>query len=236
MPAAALLYRRQDVSPAKDTYCLMLERQTLYYQPSHPRTMASLRTLVEQSKVTIGLPDVKELDWDEETKVAAGVKVVADLDRDFVPAGGSVVRSDTGELVRDWVRGVQTIDTDRTQAAHGWIGGTKIELKHVSVDVITPKAAVAVSSLDANPVPQSKKLLITAIARVVASPGGRTPLLSEPVTGRLTIRAPEGLRLIPLVGDGSRLQPLAAPYAGGRYTVTLPGARGTHWFLLTDES
>jgi hypothetical protein len=131
---------------------------------------------------------------------------------------------------------VQTIDTDRTQAAHGWIGGTRIELEHVSVDVVTPKAVVAVSSLDSKPVPQSKRLLITAIARVVASPGGKMPLLSEPVSGRLAIRAPEGLRLIPLDGDGSRLEPLAAPYAGGRYTVTLPVARGTHWFLLTDES
>jgi hypothetical protein len=152
-----------------------------------------------------------------------------------VPAGQSVVRSDTAELARDWVQGVQTIDTDRTQAAHGWLGGTRIELRHLSLDVVTPKAVVAVSSLDANPVPQSRKLLITAIARVVASPKGRMPLLSEPVTGRLTIRASEGLRLIPLDGDGSRLQPLPAPYAGGQYTITLPAARGTHWFLLTDE-
>ncbi|NQT17847.1 MAG: glycosyl hydrolase family 5, partial [Planctomycetes bacterium] len=67
MPAAALLYRQRHVAEAQKTYCIMLDRQALYYEPSHPKTMASLRTLVEKSKVTIGLTDEKELDWDVQT-------------------------------------------------------------------------------------------------------------------------------------------------------------------------
>ncbi len=234
MPAAALLYRRGDVHPAEQTYCLKLSREKLYYEPSHPRNMAALRTLVEQSRVTIGLPDVKELDWDAEAKISRGVRVVTDVDRDFIPAGRDYVTSDTGQLTRDWVRGVQAIDTPGTQAIHGFIGGQTVRLQDVAFDVTTPKAAVALSSLDAKPIGQSRRILITAIARVVASPGGRTPLLSEPVRGRLTIEAPEGLKLVPLAGDGTQLEPVAVDYRGGRYDVRLPAARGTHWFLLTD--
>lgn len=235
MPAAAILYRQAHVAEAKNTYCLMLDRQNLYDRSSRPGNMASLRTLVEQSKVTIGLPDVGQLDWDSQTKVARGVKATAEIDKDFIPAGGDFVRSDTGELTRNWATGFQAIDTDRTQAVHGWIGGETIRLRHVGFDIATPKAAVAVSSLDSKPISESQRILITAIARVVASPGGTMPLLSEPVRGTLGIRAPEGLRLIPLAGDGTQLPPLPADYADGRYTVKLPAERGTHWFLLAGE-
>ena len=91
---------------------------------------------------------------------------------------------------------------------------------------------MAVSSVDDQPIAQSRQLLITAVARVVASPGGKMPLLSEPVRGKIAVRAPVGLALIPLAGDGSQLKPVAAPYADGRYTITFPADRGTHWFLL----
>ncbi|NQU24070.1 MAG: cellulase family glycosylhydrolase [Candidatus Nealsonbacteria bacterium] len=232
MPAAAILYRQAHVAPAKETYCLMFDRQKLYYEPSHPKNLAALRTLVEQSRVTIGLPDVKELDWDAAAAPPEGVKLVTELDKDFIPAGQDYVRSDTGELSRNWVQGAQAIDTPQTQAVHGWIGGKPIRLKNVTVDVATPKAAVAVTSLDAKPIAQSGRLLITAIARVVASPGGRMPLLSEPVEGELSIEAPPGMKLIPLDADGTQLDPLPAAYTAGRYSVGLPGAHGTHWFLL----
>jgi len=235
MPAAAVLFRRADVSEAKKTYAIALNRRTLYYRDSHPRNTAALRTLVEQCKVTIALPNVKELDWDAASRVPPGVETVIDLDKDFIPAGQDAVRSDTGELTRRWDPGYQTIDTARTQAAHGWIGGRQIKLASVTFNVATPKAAVAVTSLDAKPVAQSRRILITAIARVVASPGGRMPLLSEPVRGTLKITAPVGLALHPLGGDGKRLAPAPALRAGGAYTVTLPAGKGTHWFILEED-
>ncbi|MHC4403031.1 MAG: glycosyl hydrolase family 5 [Planctomycetota bacterium] len=233
MPAAALLFRQQHVAPAEKSYCIMLDRGTLYYRGSHPRNMASLRTLVEHGKVTIGLSDEKELDWDAATTVGPDVEVVDDVNRDFIPAGQDFVRSDRGQLTRHWTRGVQVIDTDRTQAVHGWVGGSRWELEDVTFELATPKAAVAVSSLDGASIARSRRLLITAVARVVASEGGRMPLRSEPVRGEVTIRAPDGLRLIPLDGDGSRLEPVATAYADGRYAVALPAKRGTHWLLLT---
>jgi len=235
MPAAALLYRQGHVSDAAKSYCIMLDKEKLYMESSHPKNMASLRTLVEQSKVTIGLPDTKELDWDEQTRISGGETVVTDSDKDFIPAGRDFVRSDTGELTRNWVEGYQIIDTDKTQAVHGWIGGRDLRLKQTGFNITTPKAAVAVSSLDGRAIGESRKVLISAVARAVPSDGGKMPMLSEPVEGLIRIAGPRGLKLIPLAGDGSRLRPREVKYADGRYAVELAAQSGTHWFMLTDK-
>jgi hypothetical protein len=234
MPAAALLYRQRHVAVAKRSYCIMLDREKLYLQDSHPRNMASLRTLVEQSRVAICLPDTPELNWDSRTAPSADVRVITDRGRDFIPPGQTFVRSDTGELTRDWVQGYQTIDTAGTQAVNGWVGGRTLRLKGAAFEIVTAKAAVAVSSLDDREIGKSRRLLVSAIARVVPSAGGRMPLLSEPVSGRILIDGPEGLKLVPLAPDGRELDRLMLEYSGGRYLVKLPAPRGTHWFLLTD--
>jgi hypothetical protein len=236
MPAAALLYRQGHVATAKNAYCIMLDKQKMYMESSHPKNMASLRTLVEQSKVTIGLPDTKELRWDRQTRITGPAKVITDTDRDYIPQGQSFVRSDTGELTRDWVKGYQIIDTDRTQAVQGWVGGESLKLKGVSFDIATPKAAVAVSSLDERAIGKSSRVLISAVARAIPSQGGRMPMLSEPVKGKITIAAPSGLKLIPLAGDGAELDEIELKYAAGKYTVELPAQSGTHWFILKKRS
>jgi hypothetical protein len=229
MPAAALLYRQGHVREAQRAYCVMLDRDALYFAGRDVKNTASLRTLVEQSRVSAGLPDVPELDWDRAMQVAAGVEVIKDLDRDFIAAGQDFVRSDTGELMRNWVRGYQVIDTARTQAAHGWIGGERIAMGDVELQIETPKAAVAVSSMD-GAIGQSGQILITAIARVQPSAGGRMPMLSEPVKGAIRIKAPVGLKVHALAPDGQ----VNAPYEDGRYTLVLPAAQGTHWWMLSD--
>ena len=161
--------------------------------------------------------------------------MVTDTDRDFIPAGRNFVRSDTGELTRNWLKGYQIIDTDRTQAVHGWVGGESLRLKQTSFEMTTPKAAVAVSSLDGEAIGKSQKILISAVARAVPSSGGRMPMLSEPVEGRIQIAGPRGLKLIPLTGDASRLRALKAEYDDGKYSVELPAQSGTHWFLLAAD-
>ena len=236
MPAAALLYRQGHVHQANESYCIMLDKQKLYMQDSHPRNMAALRTLVERSKVAIGLPDTRELDWDKQSKPDPGVKIVTDLNKDFIAEDQNEVRSDTGQLARNWAKGYQTIDTDKTKAVHGWIGGEKFELKGATFEIQTPKAAVAVSSADDKAIGASRKIMITAIARVVGTNGSRMPLLSEPVKGTVHIKGPVGLKLVPLGGDGSRLEPIEASYLNGIYTVKLPAPRGTHWFMLTNSN
>ncbi|MBI5723456.1 MAG: cellulase family glycosylhydrolase [Planctomycetes bacterium] len=233
MPAAALAFRAGQISPAKEAYCLQLSREDCYMKGLG--VVAAIRTLTERSKLTIGLPDMKELPWTKAPKPDAGYKVITDINQDFIPPGQDFVASDTGELTRNWIKGIQTIDAAKCQAAQGWIGGEAIATKNVSfkIEKETPKAAVAVNSMDNKPIGESSKILITAIARVVTSEGGKMPLLSEPVKGSLTIKsANAGLKLVPLGGDGAELEAVPAEYKDGAYTVKLPAERGTHWFLL----
>ncbi|MBV9865333.1 MAG: hypothetical protein JO316_08290 [Abitibacteriaceae bacterium] len=231
-PAAAIAFRQGHISPARNTYCLQLSRDQLYNSNLDPNRSAAIRTLVEQSRLTVGMPAIKELPWNKVTQPAPGVRIITDPQQDFIPANQSFVQSDTGELRRDWEQGIQTINTPKTQCASGWIGGQAQSLKDVTFNITTPKATVAVTSLDNAPIAQSHRILITAIARVVASPGEKMPYLSEPVNGTITVHARPNLKLIPLAADGTALDSIPLPATNSTYTISLPAVRGTHWFIL----
>jgi len=231
MPAAALAYRQGHISPARESYCLM-PGPALFSRRLNPESSATIRTLMEQSKLTIGLPTVKELPWLKASQPKAET-VITDPDRDFIPKGQSFVRSDTGEITRDWELGIQTIDTPRTQAVSGWIGGKTLKTRDATFQFRTKKAVVALTSIDNQPLSGSGFILITAMARAVASPGGRTPMLSEPVVGTISLRAStHGLRLLALGGDGHVTGRSSPARSEGTLTILIPAGGGTHWFVL----
>jgi hypothetical protein len=235
MPAAAVAFRQGHVRPAQKTFYLKLDRSQFYDQAVNPDTSATIRTLVERSRLFVGLPAVKELPWSQPTTAPAGAEVVTEVDRDFITPGASSVQSDTGELTRDWERGIHTINTPKTQAAAGWIGGQSLTLKNVAIQAQTHKAVIAVTSLDDRPIPESRRLLVTALARAVASPGGKLPFLSEPVNATISIQSSAGsLTLLPLGARATGQRKFSLKSDRGTFRLTLPGAYGTHWFLLTD--
>ncbi len=229
MPAAALAYREGHIAPANTSYCLDLDRSEAYFQEVTPTTSRAIRTLMEQSQFSVCLPDISELDWDSASDPAADVIRVTDKGRDFIPSGQNYVESDTGELLRDWQAGFQTINTQKTQAASGWIGGRQLDLLDVSFEISTPKATVSLSSLDGYPLDQSRNILISALAQA-ASPDGDLPILAEPVVGTIRLAADPGLKLFPIASDGSEGAPIQPAYDGGVYTLDLTGA--THWYSL----
>jgi hypothetical protein len=255
MPAAAVMFRQRHVRQATTTYRFEPTREALYDRPLSPRTSATLRTLVEQSRLLVKLPDIPELAWDE----ARGPEldpaiVVTEVDRDFIPPGEGKVRSDTAELERDWVAGVQTIDTPMSQAAAGWIGNRSISLRDVEIRIETPKATVAFTSLDGRPIASSTSILLTVVGQVVAGPGDKLPLLAEPVRGSFSLRSarpamsmtalsptanpkPPGFgpaaHRAPssLVSGGlARVSPLR--HEGDHFVFQLPRGIATHWFLI----
>ncbi|MEZ5965272.1 MAG: cellulase family glycosylhydrolase [Planctomycetota bacterium] len=232
MPAAAVMYRRQHMQPAKKRYCLQLDEEQLYGRPLTPASTASLRTLLERSQVTIGLPDVKALAWDGVPEVADDVEIVRQLDKDFIGADATEVVADTGELRRDFRRGRQVIDTTRTQAVNGWVGGDTIATADASFEIVTPKAFVALTSLDDQPLSTSKRILVTAIGRAEAAEN-RTPFRSEPVLGKVTLATKySSMALVPLLGTGARGRSKSLSGRQGKVTLTLAANLGTHWFSL----
>ncbi|HEY2900307.1 MAG TPA: glycosyl hydrolase family 5 [Polyangia bacterium] len=244
MPAAAVMYRQRHVREAIKTYRLELDRQQLFFQSTGPRSSAAIRTLAEQSRLTVGLPDWPVAGGSQPT---ADATVVHDPTQDFLAADATSVTSDTGELRRDWAQGTQTIDTTRTQAAAGWIGGSTINLHDVRFQIRTPKATVAVTSLDGKPISQSRRMLVTVVGQVVASPGDKMPLLAQPIAGTITLRTARPLRATAL---SPRAWPIernehGSPSAGAwqkplprhdsESTFEIPSELVTHWFLLTPQ-
>lgn len=230
-PAAAVAFREGHIRQAEKTYFLKLSREQVYYGGLNASNSATARTLIEQSRFTIGLPDIQELDWDEETRPDASVIVLTDPNRDFIPPGENAVDSDTGELHHDWGKGIYLIDTPKTQAASGWIGGETFSLGDLTVSVSNPMALVVATSLDGAPIRESRKILITALAQVVQT-RDRRGYDSEPVEGTLKLRAPEGAKVYPLAPDGAYGDPLPATFADGLYDIRLSVSAGSHWFLV----
>jgi hypothetical protein len=245
MPAAAIAFRRGHISGARTTYCLKLSPSQLLETMLTPENSATIRTLVEQSRLSIGMPSVKELPWLKPSEPSGDVTVINDPDHDYIPAGQTAVRSDTGELARDWTEGIQTIDTPRTQAVSGWIGGKTLSLKDATFRFRTKKAVVALSSIDDQPLALSRFILVTAVGQARPSPAtdmGRRlpdrppehlPFLSEPVIGTVTLKTKTGgLELLSLGADGKVVSRSAPLVDKGTISIQLPSSRGTHWYVL----
>ncbi len=233
MPAAALLFRRGDVSRAKKTARVRAGRNDLYDKARTPRNSAALRTLPELHRMVLSLADIPELSWDTPPPREKGPSFdVKNLDRDFLAEKSSKVVSDTGEVVRDWAAGIQTIDTARTQAVQGEIGGKAIRLEDATFKIGTSLCAVSLSSLDGKPLSTSGKILVTAVGRAYPSPGNRLPFLSEPVEGAVELANGRDLVLYPLAPDGKKGKGLLLSRRKLSLVIPLEKAHRTHWYLL----
>ena len=237
MPAAALLYRQNHVAPANKSYALKLNRENFFFNRQDPTTSKTIRTILETSRLTIDMPDTPELPWlntnntDEENSI-----VIHDTNIDFIPSGQSFVESDTGELKRNWEKGIHTINTEKSQISAGWIGGETVELKDVTFKIETGNAVVAVQSLDNKAIRESNKIFITVMARSKPENNNQLPFLSEPVTGQLEIYAPGGLKLYPINSYGKQINtPIALNEIQGKYQVNLSPDLKYHWFVLQSE-
>lgn len=246
LPAAALLYRRGDVKEANDVYAFAPSKEQLFGQSISPQNSVALRTAAEKGKLVVAMPKTGELPWLEQSPIPAGAKVITDAKQSLIASDAAGGVSDTGELRRNWDDGVYTIDTPRSQAAMGWIGGRKIGLADVDFAITTRNATVAVQSLDRNPIGKSGAILISLGARSVPKTADRLPFSSEPVVGRIEIRAPRGLRLYKENRSGKETSPyrysknrpaqgveeVPVPYKDGRYAVVLDRSLGTYWLVL----
>jgi len=232
MPAAALLYRQNHVGPARNHYELQLDRDNFFTVRHDPTTSKTIRTLLETSQFAIRIPDTTELTWLKNgLQPDKKVTVIKDMDKDFIPAGQSHVTSDTGELKRDWEKGIQTVNTDKSQIAAGNLGGESIKLSNATFAIRTKKAVVAIQSLDNNPIRKSARIFITLMARSQPDTLNRNVFLSEPVTGMISFTAPKGLKVHPVNRFGTLDKPMAVKFETGRYAIDF-NSTATHWFIM----
>jgi hypothetical protein len=246
MAAGALIYRRADVRPAEKLAILAIEGDEMYamhwqnggeqaYQHS-PQFQAMLET--HRVRVVYGATP------------AAGAK--ADLMMNVAAAfaykhPGTELRSDTGELWRNWQTAVGTVDTPRTQAAYGKLGAlaAPLQTRGASFQISTPYAMVSLSSLSEQPIASSRQLLLTACARAENTgqatdkqltrliERGTAPIVVEPVVGTITFAtSAPALRAYPIRADGQRGPATLLTIAAGQATLSLTAAGQTLFYEI----
>lgn len=240
-PAAALIYRRGDVRAAEKTFIIRPTVDQVWGEARNAENARAIRTLAEQSHIVLRMPDHPKLKWDTPPPprgTPPGATLVTNLDQSFVTPDATKVVSDTGEIERDWTTGIQTIDTPRTAAAVGWIGGRRIELADVWFEIESPKAAVVLTALDDRPLRESQKILVTAVGRAVPDPARPGGYRAETIRGRFGIRHDGELGQIVL---SARSRATDAPAGrtstpgtreGQSQVFALPHRLGTHWSML----
>jgi len=234
IPAASIMIRDGHVRAGTSLHAIRLDEQTLYGRRVSSKTSRSLRTLVERSRMAVLLPG---------NEAPAGATIVEDLDRDFIPGSDSVVESDTGELRRDWKKGLLTIDTPKTQAVIGSLDERSIPLGNVTVSSSTARATIAFTAMDQKPLKSSERILVTTVARARA-PNDKHPFHAEPVVAEFSIASVHALRMRALDPSGGTLKvfkPSSVERQQGSsgdekpaklQTFTIDGKLSTHWYVL----
>lgn len=160
---------------------------------------------------------------------------------DAVPTNNIV--ADTGELT--WRKGFVTVDTPRSQALVGRIGGSTRNLR---AEMQTPFCAITLNSLDGKPVSSATRLLLTAGTRCATTgmvwdekhttleKWGTAPVRIEPVAGKLVLTGLENVRAAtaqPLDGAGLPLgQPITLSHISDGWVLAF-GQPATTWYVIT---
>lgn len=231
LSAAALMYRRGDVRPASTTYVYDPGAEAFFGQATSAGNAPALRTAAEKGRLLIAIPATPQLPWLERRAPPAGATVIKDPSRSLLPEGAQEVTSDTGELTHNWAAGTYSINTARTQALLGWIGGKQLDLPALHLNLQTRHASIALQSLDDAPLGPSTHVLISIGTRSLPQQGNKTPFLVEPLTGSIEVVAPAGLKAW-RNGPFNRWIELPAQYKDGRYVMALDGKLPVQWIAL----
>ncbi|HEY3415573.1 MAG TPA: hypothetical protein VGM23_01700, partial [Armatimonadota bacterium] len=144
-------------------------------------------------------------------------------------------QSETDELSVDSPADTLTVDTPRTAGGYAHTGG-RIETRAASIFIRQTDATVWVSSLDGQPLPQSRRLLITHLtdlqnsgsrfgdhARQVLLAAGALPhlVLAGQATITLHLNTPGKAKVWGLTMDGRRLAPVDARVEKGTLVIPL---------------
>ena len=237
LPAAALMYRQRHVREASTTYYLDAGKR-MFDEAISPITSAAIRTASEKGKLVIGMPATPSLPWLKPTRSPENSILLKNYRQLLIEQDANSIKSDTGELYRNWKDGLYTIDTPESQAVMGWLGGKSLELSNTRYRIKTVNATIVVQSLDNKSISESKKILVSLGSNSVPYKdlNGRSklPFYTQPVTGHIWIEAREGLRVYAISNLGTKDE-LPGNYKEGRYEIDLELARGSHWLILDNS-
>ena len=221
IPASAVLFHRKDVR----------EADTGYFDVVIPEQLLDpLREVERHPEVAlVGKYGLAFLDL--EVPAANDVRLL----RQALREGVTVRESATGELAWDAGRGLVTIDTPRTQGVVGFAGHARVDTRAATFELETPFAVVLLSSLDGEPLAESKRVLVSTSADArwtgveVSENGdevlstGRWPFLMQPVEGRVMLKGTGPAVVHRLATNGERLGELEVEITSEGLVLPLSG-------------
>jgi len=155
-----------------------------------------------------------------------------------------------GPVRWDWSNPKQatfTVNAPATRAAVGFIGGRKVVLGDVSIEMAATErnwASIALAALDAKPIAESSRVLLVAAGGVentdmgwndkrttVGRNWGKAPIIAEGIPATVTL--PGRVKVSALDPSGTRkAQVPAAPAADGRIVIKIGPEHATLWYLI----
>jgi hypothetical protein len=181
-PAASLLFHRKDVKEAAAEAFAKVDPTGVFdpdFRVSVPRQ----------------LPLIAKTGLD-----FTGGLVESELEKLRAPhVHQGLVTSPGGELKHDATRGLFEVNTPRSQGFVGFAGTAPLTFSNFSAEIKNPFALVMASSIGDEPIAAAKRVLISALGNAVNSgmslgpsrnklhDPGKSPILVEPIVGRVTL-------------------------------------------------
>lgn len=276
MPNAAIMYHRRDIAPGKNLVQYVPAKDDIYLANGDPRNGAfplNYVPYVSRYEIAFGRPDGRaqavigasekaSFNFSRTMNKKPGIELAKEIDDYLKKQGllaadrgiqGDSLVSDTGEVIRNFGKGLLIVDTPRTQ---GFTGFPKDELKFRDITVTsrTPFTTILVSSLDGAGLDTAKKMLLTVIARAendkdkmqyasfAKAPNGMTRgerlTVAHPQPGLGTVRVePTDATVRFKTGGTLTVTPLAPDMSALSVPVQVPAAvetamASTVWYLV----
>ena len=239
--ASSIMYRRGDVSEAKEVQYVRLADENIY-DPKHgfechntPNVRAMANCEMHKVRFTF------EGDKDFENAISPDDEGAALLNRD-------TVTSDTGELYRNWAAGYGLIDTKKTKSIFGnFKKGQKIQLRDgVEFEMSEEFATVTLTSLSGEDLNDARLILITAVGRADNTDAqynedhtqrislGHGPVLIEPIEAVINIRSSvENMRCWSIDPDGAYTGMVPSSMENGVRQIKIGEVYPSIYYLLS---
>ena len=253
---AALMMRRRDVQEAKQWVSIKFPHhakpQSIVYPKDIPASMAGT---IYQHKVSARLEGMEsfadyEIPYDmpagSRTEQTDAGEITIVKDETYVQPKRLV--SDTGELVRDLEHSLGTVNSPRTKAAYGFLGGHELELDGVTIQAETDFAVIALSSLSDESISTTENILLTAVGRVQNTDyadellpdghrrvvnHGTAPVLVEVIEAKIRIRTPHSnFRVVSIDEDGFITGKIPSRYENGELSFEIGKEFAQMYYLI----
>jgi len=232
---ASLIFRRGDVSTAKQSVAIKVPQEAVFKSPNPTAWQTqSLLASSEKHRIAMALPDAVIKD-----------QVTQPYDQPLIDGNATDVLSDTGELYRSWKDRIGTIDTPKTKAVYGFVGEKPIKLDGLELNVKTPFATIAVSSLTDEPIESSERLLLTAVGRAENTgfqynvthtktlDRGHGPILVEPIEATIKLKTSiPDLTVWAIGADGERKKQVSTRADNGYLVFETGKSADTIYYLI----